>query len=57
MLFRSIVAILVGAFLVNEHLTLPIIIGSLITLIGVFIVNRSLHREKDPIPPTDAEAI
>ena len=49
--------ILVGAFLVNEHLTLPIIIGSLITLAGVFIVNRSLHREKEALPPTDAEAI
>lgn len=54
---NPIIAILVGAFLVNEHLTLPIIIGSLITLAGVFIVNRSLHREKEPIPPTDAEAI
>lgn len=54
---NPIIAILVGAFLVNEHLTLPIILGSLITLAGVFIVNRSLHREKEPLPPTDAEAI
>jgi drug/metabolite transporter (DMT)-like permease len=54
---NPIIAILVGAFLVNEHLTIPIIVGSLITLAGVFIVNRSLHREKELSPPTDAEAI
>ena len=54
---NPIVAILVGAFLVNEHLTLPIIVGTLITLAGVFIVNSSLHREKETSPPTDAEAI
>jgi len=54
---NPIVAILVGAFLVNEHLTLPIIVGTLITLAGVFIVNSSLHREKETSPPTDAEAM
>lgn len=54
---NPIVAILVGALFIGEHLTLPIIIGSLITLSGVYIVNRSLQREKEKSPPTDAEAM
>ena len=39
---NPIVAILVGSLIANEKLTLNIIIGSLITLLGVYLVNRSL---------------
>jgi drug/metabolite transporter (DMT)-like permease len=54
---NPIVAILIGALVSDEHLTLPIILGSLVTLVGVFLVNKSLQREKQPAPPTDAEAM
>jgi len=39
---NPIVAILVGSVIANEKLTINIIIGSLITLLGVYLVNRSL---------------
>jgi drug/metabolite transporter (DMT)-like permease len=39
---NPIVAILVGSLLVDEKLTLNILIGSLITLFGVYLVNKSL---------------
>jgi drug/metabolite transporter (DMT)-like permease len=54
---NPIVAILIGALVSDEHLTLPIILGSLVTLVGVFLVNKSLQREKQPAPLTDAEAM
>lgn len=44
---NPIVAMLVGTFLINEQLTLHIIIGSIITLIGVFMVNKSLKKERE----------
>lgn len=44
---NPIVAILVGSVLVNEKLTLNIFIGSIITLIGVFLVNRSLKKQRE----------
>lgn len=43
---NPIVAILVGSALVNEPLTMNIILGSIITIIGVFIVNQSLKKER-----------
>ncbi len=43
---NPIVAILIGSILVNEVLTLNIIIGTIITLLGVYIVNQSLKKEK-----------
>ena len=43
---NPIVAILIGSVLVNEALTLNIIIGTIITLLGVYIVNQSLKKEK-----------
>lgn len=43
---NPIVAILIGSVLVDEVLTLNIIIGTIITLIGVYIVNQSLKKEK-----------
>lgn len=44
---NPIVAILVGTALVNEKLTVDILIGSVITLIGVFLVNRSLKKQRE----------
>ncbi|MCW3087736.1 MAG: Drug/metabolite-transporting permease [Sediminibacterium sp.] len=41
---NPIVAILVGALVVNEKLTVNILIGSLITLAGVYLVNRSMKK-------------
>ncbi|WP_423811914.1 EamA family transporter [Pseudomonas aeruginosa] len=41
---NPIVAILVGSALVNEPLTMNILLGSIITIIGVFIVNQSLKK-------------
>ena len=43
---NPIVAILIGSVLVNEVITLNIIIGTIITLLGVYIVNQSLKKEK-----------
>jgi drug/metabolite transporter (DMT)-like permease len=45
---NPIVALLIGSFLLKEEITLLIIIGSLITLFGVFLVRKSL--KKIPIP-------
>ena len=46
---NPIVAILVGSVIVNEPLTITIIIGSLITLTGVYIVNQSLRKQRKAI--------
>jgi len=54
---NPIVAIFTGALLTDEHLTLPIIIGSLVTLAGVYVVNKSIHREREKMPLTDADAV
>lgn len=43
---NPIVAILIGSALVNEPLTINIIFGAIITLIGVFIVNQSLKKQR-----------
>lgn len=44
---NPIVAILTGSVLMNEKLTIDILIGSAITLIGVFLVNRSLKKQRE----------
>jgi drug/metabolite transporter (DMT)-like permease len=41
---NPIVAIFVGTFFLGEHLTLQLLIGSVITLFGVYLVNRSLKK-------------
>ena len=46
---NPIVAIWVGSLLLNEHMTWNNIVGSVITLIGVYLVNKSLKDQKDPI--------
>lgn len=43
---NPIVAIVIGSFLIKEPLTKEIIIGSCITLIGVYLVNQSLRKQK-----------
>lgn len=53
---NPIVAIIVGSIIVGEKLTLVILVGSLITLVGVYIVNQSLKKQRDYIQ-MDADAI
>ncbi|MBS1730579.1 MAG: EamA family transporter [Bacteroidetes bacterium] len=43
---NPIVAMIVGAFLLGEKLTFFIIVGAMITLTGVYLVNRSLKKMK-----------
>jgi len=54
---NPIVAIFTGAWLTDEHLSWPILLGSLVTLIGVYVVNKSLHREKEKSTTIDADAV
>lgn len=55
---NPLVAILVGSLVVNEKITWNIILGSLITLVGVFLVNQSLKKQKSVvIPITDADGM
>ncbi|MBS4042699.1 MAG: EamA family transporter [Chitinophagaceae bacterium] len=44
---NPIIAMITGAILLNEKLTAVIFIGSLITLIGVFLVNFSMKKIKE----------
>ena len=46
---NPIVAIWVGSLLLNEKMTLNNIIGTLSTLIGVYLVNKSLKNQRDPV--------
>lgn len=46
---NPIVAIWVGSLLLDEHMTWTNIVGSIITLIGVYLVNNSLKDQKDPV--------
>jgi len=43
---NPIVAIGIGSFMLNEHITAKLIIGSLITLAGVYLVNYANKKEK-----------
>jgi drug/metabolite transporter (DMT)-like permease len=43
---NPIVAMITGAILLNEPLTLNLILGALVTVAGVYIVNYSLRKEK-----------
>jgi len=46
---NPIVAIWVGTLLLDEHMTWNNILGSIITLLGVYLVNKSLKDQKDPV--------
>lgn len=46
---NPIVAILIGSVMVKEVLTLNIVFGAIITLIGVYIVNQSLKKQRQAL--------
>ena len=46
---NPIVAIWVGSLLLGEQMTWNSILGTICTLIGVYLVNRSLKNQKDPV--------
>lgn len=54
---NPIVAIFVGSLVMSEKITANIIIGSLITLFGVYLVNQSLRKQREmltQVPDADA---
>jgi drug/metabolite transporter (DMT)-like permease len=51
---NPIVAMIIAAILLKEKLTISIVIGTIITLIGVYLVNYSVRREKEDMI-TEAE--
>lgn len=51
---NPIIAVLAGSLFTGEPLTVLIITGSLVTLAGVYIVNRALHKKsEETLPQTD----
>lgn len=55
---NPIIAIYVGSLIMNEKITVNIIAGSLITLVGVYLVNQSLRKQKEILKQTvDADAM
>ena len=42
---NPIVAVVTGSILINERMTLIMLLGAVVTLTGVYIVNRSLRKE------------
>jgi hypothetical protein len=44
---NPIVAMIIAAILLKEKLTVSIVIGTIITLIGVYLVNYSVRRDKE----------
>ena len=51
---NPIIAVLAGSLFTGEPLTVLIITGSLVTLAGVYIVNRALHKKaEEAVPQTD----
>ena len=55
---NPIVATIVGAYIVNEKLSLPIFVGSFVTLTGVYLVNKSMKAQRRQITPvTDADGM
>ena len=51
---NPIVAMIIAAILLKENLTISIVIGTIITLIGVYLVNYSVRRDKEDMI-TEAE--
>jgi drug/metabolite transporter (DMT)-like permease len=55
---NPIVAIWVGSLILGEAMTWNSIIGTICTLVGVYLVNRSLKKQKDPVEAiSDADAM
>jgi drug/metabolite transporter (DMT)-like permease len=46
---NPIVAIWVGSLLLDEKMSATSIIGTVCTLVGVYVVNNSLKNQKDPV--------
>ena len=46
---NPIVAIWVGSLLLKEDMSWNSILGTIITLVGVYLVNYSLKKQKDPV--------
>ncbi|RYY46887.1 MAG: drug/metabolite-transporting permease [Chitinophagaceae bacterium] len=46
---NPMVAMILGALVINEKLTLNILWGSIITLVGVYLVNLSIKRNREKI--------
>lgn len=46
---NPIVALIIGAIYNNEPFSIVLILGGIITLIGLFLVNKSIRRKKAPI--------
>jgi len=44
---NPIVATIIASFLLDEKISITIMIGTVITLIGVYLVNRSVKKEKE----------
>jgi drug/metabolite transporter (DMT)-like permease len=42
---NPMVALFFGYFLFNEPLTLPIVLGGIITIIGLYVVNRAIKKK------------
>lgn len=55
---NPIVAIYVGSLIMGEKITASIILGSLITIAGVYLVNQSLRKQKEVLKQvSDADAM
>jgi len=55
---NPIVAIWIGSWLLHETMSWNSIVGTVCTLIGVYLVNRSLKKQKDPVHEiADADAM
>ncbi len=50
---NPIVAVLIGAAILNEKLTIFIAIGGAITIAGVYLVNNGLKKSNSPLPPEE----
>jgi len=55
---NPIIAMLIGSFMLDEKITINLIIGSIITLTGVYLVNKAMKKNKPEVAlPTDADAV
>ncbi|MBP9741652.1 MAG: EamA family transporter [Chitinophagaceae bacterium] len=51
---NPIIAISIGTVLLNEHVTLNLVIGSIITLVGVYLVNKAMKKQvTEDLPDTE----
>ncbi len=49
---NPIIAVITGSIFINERVTLIMLLGAVITLAGVYIVNKSLREKQDKVVPT-----